>query len=188
MCYAHQSARLTPRFILPPFPPVRRLVVIRGVAMRECPTEDAALALFNAGNAARHVGSTKMNSESSRSHLMFCLVLQVFNKQTRKTTSGKLSLIDLAGSERVGKTGATEDRLKEAQSINKSLSALGNVISALSSGEKWIPYRDHKLTMLLADSLGGNAKTLMFVNISPAGYNLEETTVCLNATARARSW
>lgn len=131
------------------------MVVIKGVTMKECATEEAATALFDAGNSARHVGSTNMNAESSRSHLVFALQLTCVNRQTRKTTSGKLSLIDLAGSERVAKTGATADRLKEAQSINKSLSALGNVISALSSGEKFVPYRDHKLTMLMSDSLGG---------------------------------
>ena len=79
--------------------------------------------------------------------------------------------MDLAGSERADKTGASAERLKEAQNINKSLSALGNVISALSEGEKFIPYRDNKLTQLMQDSLGGNAKTLMFVNFSPADYN-----------------
>lgn len=87
----------------------------------------------------------------------------------------QLSFVDLAGSERVKKSGSSGNNLKEAQSINKSLSALGDVISALSSGSQHIPYRNHKLTMLMSDSLGGNAKTLMFVNISPAGSNLDET-------------
>lgn len=83
--------------------------------------------------------------------------------------------MDLAGSERVKKSGSSGCQLKEAQSINKSLSALGDVISALSSGSQHIPYRNHKLTMLMSDSLGGNAKTLMFVNVSPAESNLDET-------------
>ena len=96
------------------------------------------------GYKNRSIGSTLMNATSSRSHLIFALQISADNKQTRKTTMGKLSLIDLAGSERVGKTGASAERLKEAQSINKSLSALGNVISALSAGEKFIPYRDNK--------------------------------------------
>ena len=87
----------------------------------------------------------------------------------------QLSFVDLAGSERVKKSGSSGNQLKEAQSINKSLSALGDVISALSSGGQHIPYRNHKLTMLMSDSLGGNAKTLMFVNISPAESNLDET-------------
>lgn len=83
--------------------------------------------------------------------------------------------MDLAGSERVKKSGSAGKQLKEAQSINKSLSALADVISALSSDGQHIPYRNHKLTMLMSDSLGGNAKTLMFVNVSPAESNLEET-------------
>lgn len=87
----------------------------------------------------------------------------------------QLSFVDLAGSERVKKSGSSGSQLKEAQSINKSLSALGDVISSLSSGGQHIPYRNHKLTMLMSDSLGGNAKTLMFVNVSPAESNLDET-------------
>jgi hypothetical protein len=87
----------------------------------------------------------------------------------------QLSFVDLAGSERVKKSGSSGSQLKEAQSINKSLSALGDVISALSSGGQHIPYRNHKLTMLISDSLGGNAKTLMFVNVSPAESNLDES-------------
>jgi len=87
----------------------------------------------------------------------------------------QLSFVDLAGSERVKKSGSTGSQLKEAQSINKSLSALGDVISSLSSGGQHTPYRNHKLTMLMSDSLGGNAKTLMFVNVSPAESNLDET-------------
>ena len=87
----------------------------------------------------------------------------------------QLSFVDLAGSERMKKSGSSGSQLKEAQSINKSLSALGDVISALSSGGQHIPYRNHKLTMLMSDSLGGNAKTLMFVNLSPAESNLDES-------------
>merc|ERR1719328_518759 len=89
---------------------------------------------------------------------------------------GKLNLVDLAGSERQAKTGATGDRLREANKINLSLSALGNVISALVDGKsKHIPYRDSKLTRLLQDSLGGNTKTLMASCISPADNNYDET-------------
>jgi hypothetical protein len=87
----------------------------------------------------------------------------------------QLSFVDLAGSERVKKSGSMGSQLKEAQSINKSLSALGDVISALSSGGQHTPYRNHKLTMLMSDSLGGNAKTLMFVNVSPIESSLDET-------------
>jgi hypothetical protein len=109
-----------------------------------------------------------------------------YDPATKRTTTGKLSLVDLAGSERADKTGATADRLKEGMAINKSLSALGDVISALSSGEKFIPYRNSKLTQMMQDSLGGNAKTLMFVNFSPADYNADETVTSLNYAARVK--
>jgi hypothetical protein len=118
--------------------------------------------------------------------LLASVLLETKNHTTKKTAVGKFSLIDLAGSERVGKTGATAERLKEAQNINKSLSALGDVISALSTNEKHIPYRNNKLTQLMQDSLGGNAKTLMFVNISPADYNVDETTTSLTYASRVK--
>jgi kinesin family member 17 len=101
---------------------------------------------------------------------------------------GKLNLVDLAGSERANKTGATGETLKEATKINLSLSALGNVISALVDGKtKHVPYRDSKLTRLLQDSLGGNTKTLMIACVSPADYNYEETLSTLRYASRAKS-
>jgi hypothetical protein len=120
-----------------------------------------------------------MNAESSRSHLVCSLVVNIFSTNSGKKTTGKLTLVDLAGSERVDKSGATGDAFKEAQSINKSLSALGDVIAALTSDSTHIPYRNHTLTMLMSDSIGGNAKTLMFVNTSPADYNSSETASSL---------
>lgn len=162
------------------------MVVIQGAVILDCPSAQRTMEIFDAGNKVRHVGATKMNAESSRSHLIFAVLVEVYDKQTKKTANGKFSFIDLAGSERAGKTGATADRLKEAMSINKSLSALGNVISALSTGEKFIPYRDNKLTLVMSDSLGGNAKTLMFVNVSPADYNQEETLTSLVYASRVK--
>ncbi len=91
----------------------------------------------------------------------------------------KVSLLDLAGSERFAKSGASTDQLREASSINKSLSTLGDVISALASDQQHTPYRNSKLTMLMQDSLGGNAKTLLFVTASIAHYNLDETLTSL---------
>ena len=118
-----------------------------------------------------------MNKDSSRSHLLFCLYLESAELTTgeeRKYVASKLNLVDLAGSERISKTGVSGDRLKEAQKINLSLSALGNVISALVDGKsQHIPYRDSKLTRLLQDSLGGNTKTIMIANCSPADYNFD---------------
>ena len=115
------------------------LVFVRGAVLKPCLTAAATLELFEAGNAARHTSATNMNATSSRSHLVFALVIKAHNTQTRRTAMGKISLNDLAGSERVGKTGATADRLREATSINRSLSALGNVISALSTGAAFVP-------------------------------------------------
>lgn len=139
------------------------------------------------GTDQRHTTETLMNEASSRSHLILSIVIESTNLQTQSIARGKLSFVDLAGSERVKKSGSAGNQLKEAQSINKSLSALGDVISALSSGNQHIPYRNHKLTMLMSDSLGGNAKTLMFVNISPAESNLDETYNSLTYASRVRS-
>ncbi|EQC30486.1 hypothetical protein, variant [Saprolegnia diclina VS20] len=136
------------------------MVVVQNIVVKPCTDTHQTLKLFDHANKKRQVGATKMNAESSRSHSVFTILIENYNKTTKKTSVGKLSLVDLAGSERAGKTGATADRLKEAQAINKSLSALGDVISALSTNEKFIPYRNNKLTQLMQDSLGGNAKTV----------------------------
>lgn len=128
-----------------------------------------------------------MNSDSSRSHLLCSIVVSSTNRRTGSSIRGKLTLVDLAGSERVGKSGASGDQLKEAQSINKSLSALGDVIGALTTGIKHIPYRNHALTMMMSDSLGGNSKTLMFVCASPADYNASETINALQFAARCKT-
>ncbi|XP_065179475.1 uncharacterized protein LOC135809954 [Sycon ciliatum] len=162
------------------------MVVVTGSATKEAKTAAELLDIFQQGSKSRHVASTKMNAESSRSHLIVGIVITSTNLATGTVVSGKLSLVDLAGSERASKTGATPEQLKEAQSINKSLSALGDVISALSTGQGHIPYRNNKLTMLMQDSLGGNAKTLMFVNISPADYNCDETIVSLTYASRVK--
>ena len=134
----------------------------------------------------RHTASTLMNDSSSRSHLVMTIRLNSTNKITNVETVGKLTLVDLAGSERQSKTGSSGETLKEAQSINSSLSALGNVISAITAKSKHVPYRDSQLTQLLSDSLGGNAKTLMFVNVSPADYNVSETCSSLQFASRVK--
>ncbi|KAG5183712.1 kinesin motor protein-like protein [Tribonema minus] len=139
-----------------------------------------------AGADRRAVSSTQMNADSSRSHLICSMVISSTNTRTGSVVRGKLTLVDLAGSERVGKSGAAGEQLKEAQSINKSLSALGDVIAALTSGSAHIPYRNHPLTMMMSDSLGGNAKTLMFVCASPADYNTSETINSLQFAARCK--
>ncbi|MED6195840.1 hypothetical protein PIB30_041718 [Stylosanthes scabra] len=140
--------------------------------------------LMNLGNKNRAVGSTAMNSRSSRSHS--CLTVHVQGKYVTspKTIHASLHLVDLAGSERADKTEATGDRLKEAQYINKSLSALGDVIASLAAKSSHVPYRNSKLTQLLQDSLGGQAKTLMFVHISPEPDAVGETLSTLKFAER----
>ncbi|XP_064209290.1 uncharacterized protein LOC135264501 [Anguilla rostrata] len=129
----------------------------------------------------------EMNVESSRSHLIIGITVESTNLTNGSVSYGKLSLVDLAGSERAAKTGAKDDQLKEANSINKSLSALGDVIFALSSEQPHVPYRNNKLTQVMQDSLGGNAKTLMFVNVSPSDCNAEETLTSLTYATRVKA-
>ena len=149
---------------------------------------DQVQELMKMGNSNRAVGSHDMNEHSSRSHSIITLICRGKNKKDGSSTYGKLHLIDLAGSERVGKTDASGERLKEAQNINKSLSALGDVINALGNKKAMhVPYRNSKLTFLLQDSLGGTSKVLSFVNISPAVYNIGETVCSLNFATRCRS-
>ena len=143
-----------------------------------------------AGTKNRKVGETAMNKDSSRSHSIFTIYIETAEESdgNQRFRAGKLNLVDLAGSERQSKTNATGDRLKEAQKINLSLSALGNVISALVDGKSThIPYRDSKLTRLLQDSLGGNTKTVMIAACSPADYNYDETLSTLRYASRAKN-
>merc|ERR1719324_929324 len=99
----------------------------------------------------------------------------IADRETGVSREGKITIVDLAGSERLGKSGVTGEGQKEAIEINKSLTALGDVMMAFTSGARNIPYRNHKLTQLMQDSLGGSAKTLMFVNISPESSNVDES-------------
>jgi kinesin family protein C1 len=127
----------------------------------------------------RSVAATMANSRSSRSHSVFILKLVGENAATRERCEGTLNLVDLAGSERLKHSQVEGDRMKETQSINKSLSCLGDVIEALGKGSGHIPYRNSKLTHLLQYSLGGNSKTLMFVMVSPLEQHLRETITSL---------
>ncbi|CAM6015279.1 unnamed protein product [Sphagnum balticum] len=163
------------------------MVVVENVTLMPIVSLDELESIVAKGLEKRHTSGTQMNAESSRSHLILSIIIESTNLQTQVLVRGKLSFVDLAGSERVKKSGSSGEQLKEAQSINKSLSALGDVISALATEEQHIPYRNHKLTMLMSDSLGGNAKTLMFVNISPADSNLDETHNSLCYATRVRS-
>ncbi|KAM6568317.1 hypothetical protein CsatB_016302 [Cannabis sativa] len=136
------------------------------------------------GEVNRCVSSTAMNTQSSRSHSV--LTVHVHGKDTSGgNIRSCLHLVDLAGSERVDKSEVTGDRLKEAQCINKSLSCLGDVITALAQKNSHIPYRNSKLTLLLQDSLGGHAKTLMFAHVSPEEDSFSETVSTLKFAQRA---
>lgn len=143
--------------------------------------------IFNEGLKHRKVRMTKMNDASSRSHLIFAVEIKATNMHSdAPTTIGKLTFVDLAGSEKQAKTGVNEDGAKEAVAINQSLSQLGLVINALSTNQKTVPYRDNVLTRVMKDSLGGTAKTLMFVNCSPSDYNTAETKNSLRYAEQAK--
>jgi len=163
--------------------------MLRGMKLteKEVKTAQELRDTFSKGEKRRHTSATEMNADSSRSHLIFMIEVESVDRQIQSTTAGKLFFVDLAGSERLKKSGSTGEQLKEAQAINKSLSALGDVISALAKKEFHIPYRNHKLTMLMSDVIGGNSKTLMFVNVSPSEDDLDETQNSLQYASRVRS-
>jgi hypothetical protein len=147
------------------------------------------------GNKYRTTGATLMNETSSRSHSIFTIIIEqstLGEDGKDHIVRGKLNLVDLAGSERLSKTGATGVRMKEGIKVNLSLTALGNVISALvdlaTTGKAHhVPYRDSKLTRLLQDSLGGNTKTVMVAAVGPADYNYDETLSTLRYANRAKN-
>lgn len=166
-----------------------RGVWIAGATELCCASVEEMQSAMRIGGANRVISSTRMNRESSRSHSVFIITIEQRNTMTGSMKSGKLFLVDLAGSEKVGKTRAQGQTLKEAQHINKSLSALGGVMNALTSGNvnTHIPYRDSKLTRLLQDSLGGNSETTLLVCASSSSYNSEETISTLRFGTRAKS-
>ncbi|EIE23467.1 kinesin family member 3b in complex with Adp [Coccomyxa subellipsoidea C-169] len=148
--------------------------------------------VLEVGKKNRSIGATLMNQDSSRSHSIFTITVEMLEGVTKESSGhtrvGKLNLVDLAGSERQSRTQASGERLKEATRINMALSALGNVISALVDNRTGhIPYRDSKLTRLLQDSLGGNTKTVMIANIGPAETDYEETMSTLRYANRAKN-
>ncbi|VDO95932.1 unnamed protein product [Heligmosomoides polygyrus] len=169
--------------------------LVDGLSVLAVDSFEQIASLIEEGNKSRTVAATNMNAESSRSHAVFNITLTQILKDVEKDFTGekvaKISLVDLAGSERAGKTGAMGKRLEEGGNINKSLTTLGMVISALaerSNGkkEKFIPYRDSVLTWLLKDNLGGNSRTVMIATISPAADNYEETLSTLRYADRAK--
>ena len=139
------------------------------------------------GEVNRATGATAMNERSSRSHSAVIVHVEGVTKDSGARTRGVLYLVDLAGSERVSRSEATGDRLKEAQHINKSLSALGDVVSALQQRSPHVPYRNSKLTSLLQGALGRSGKALIFMHVSPAEGSASETVSTLNFATRVAS-
>uniref|UniRef100_A0A3B3UKA3 Kinesin-like protein n=1 Tax=Poecilia latipinna TaxID=48699 RepID=A0A3B3UKA3_9TELE len=165
-----------------------RVPYVKGCTERFVSSPDEVMDVIDEGKANRHVAVTNMNEHSSRSHSIFLINIKQEHVETEQKLCGKLYLVDLAGSEKVSKTGAAGSVLDEAKNINKSLSALGNVISALAEGTKsHVPYRDSKMTRILQDSLGGNCRTTMFICCSPSSYNEGETKSTLMFGQRAKT-
>ncbi|CAE7906938.1 KLP1 [Symbiodinium sp. KB8] len=163
-----------------------------GVYIADCTevyvtSRDEMLEVMKTGNANRKVAATGMNEGSSRSHSLFVVTLIQKNTETGLMRTGKFYMVDLAGSETVNKTGATGQTLEEAKKINQSLSALGNVINALTDSRMThVPYRDSKLTRVLQEALGGNSQTALIINCSPSSYNEAETLSTLRFGKRAK--
>ncbi|KAL6845144.1 hypothetical protein ACP4OV_024639 [Aristida adscensionis] len=159
-------------------------LVVPDASLHPVKSTSDVLELMQIGQTNRAVGSTALNERSSRSHSILTVHVRGLDLKNGSTSRGCLHLIDLAGSERVEKSEATGDRLKEAQHINKSLSALGDVIFALAQKNAHVPYRNSKLTQVLQSSLGGQAKTLMFVQINPDVESYSETISTLKFAER----
>uniref|UniRef100_A0AAF5PPS2 Kinesin-like protein n=1 Tax=Wuchereria bancrofti TaxID=6293 RepID=A0AAF5PPS2_WUCBA len=165
-----------------------RVPYVKGATERFVSSPEEVMACIDEGKNNRHVAVTNMNEHSSRSHSVFLIQVKQENTATQKKLTGKLYLVDLAGSEKVSKTGAEGTVLEEAKNINKSLSALGNVIAALAEGTKGhVPYRDSKLTRILQESLGGNSRTTIVICCSPASVNEAETKSTLMFGQRAKT-
>ncbi|XP_077418890.1 kinesin-like protein KIFC3 isoform X2 [Vanacampus margaritifer] len=150
-------------------------------------TFDDVNQVLEAGRASRATACTDLNERSSRSHALLMVSVAGLNGTTGSRTQGKLNLVDLAGSERVGRSGAEGGRLREARHINKSLSALGDVMDALRRKRAHVPFRNSRLTFLLQDSLRGDSKTLMMVQVSPSPANVSESLCSLKFAQRVRS-
>lgn len=159
-------------------------LAVPDASMHQVTSTSDVLELMKVGLANRAVGATALNERSSRSHSVVTIHVRGADKKTGATLRGSLHLVDLAGSERVDRSEVTGDRLKEAQHINKSLSALGDVIFSLSQKSAHVPYRNSKLTQVLQSSLGGQAKTLMLVQINPDAQSYSETSSTLKFAER----
>lgn len=177
--------------LLNPGPPLqirddgRYATIVAGIKYHKIDNPSELFVLLEKGNARRTQHPTDANKESSRSHAVFQLYIEMEFKVSREIRVAKLSMIDLAGSERGAATGFKGARFTEGANINKSLLALGNCINSLADGQKYVPYRDSKLTRLLKDSLGGNCQTVMVANVAPSSSTYEDTCNTLKYATRA---
>ena len=162
-------------------------VIVNGVTHCISKTSNELKSILESGMRKRQSASTAMNANSSRSHIITTIIIKSTDRKTKLTTTGKLTLVDLAGNENQKNAKATGDQLKEQKAINSSLSALGGVINALQLSNANVPYKNSKLTELLQDGLGGHAKCLMFVNANPAKYNIMETKSSFEFALKCKS-
>lgn len=168
-------------------------IVIAGMKEILANSKSEVMTMLKVGNRNRMKEPTMANEVSSRSHAVFMLTVESEDKDSQETVTARLTMIDLAGSERAAYTNNKGMRMREGANINKSLLALGNCINALVDNKRtrgkrvYVPYRDSKLTRLLKDSLGGNCRTIMIANISPAVTCYEDTLNTLKYAHRARS-
>ena len=171
---------------------LKKGVYIEGLSEEGVHSSEETIDMLRKGARNRHVGSTNMNAESSRSHSVFSMTIESRRSHNgmQNVKASKLHFVDLAGSERQKQTAAAGDRLKEAANINKSLTTLGQVINSLVESaqgkSRHIPYRDSKLTFILKDSLGGNSKTCMIAAVSAASTSFQETLSTLKFAQRAK--
>ncbi|KAL1682552.1 kinesin with motor region at N-terminus [Schizophyllum commune] len=161
-------------------------VLVPKLSRKRISTEQEFHTIYQRASNQRSVGSTKLNSHSSRSHAILSLHIDIVDPASGKTLTGTVNLVDLAGSENNKHTGNDANRLIESSAINKSLSTLGKVIDALNRGESRIPYRDSKLTRVLQDALGGSSMGLLICNIAPGAKFRKDTLNTLNFAAKAR--
>lgn len=148
---------------------------------------EEAMKMFKIGLDRKKTASTKMNDVSSRSHTIFTIYLMKKRPNASEYQFAKMNLVDLAGSENINRSGSTNQRAKEAGSINQSLLTLGRVINSLVDGSSFIPYRESKLTRLLQDSLGGKTKTILVANIAPTLINLQASISTLEYASKAKN-
>nr|CAI5855001.1 unnamed protein product [Callosobruchus analis] len=161
-------------------------VMVAGIKVHKIDSAEELFSLLEKGNKNRTQHPTDANAESSRSHAVFQVYIQMKMKTSQEIRTAKLSMIDLAGSERGSATNYVGARFTEGANINKSLLALGNCINSLADGLRHVPYRDSKLTRLLKDSLGGNCQTVMIANVSPSSISYEDTYNTLKYASRAK--